>query len=608
MLSVTAPQGSLWTARNHQIELSMKILTTEEMRATDARTVADFDVSSTELMENAGAAVARFCLRRYPAARRVVVLCGLGNNGGDGMVAARHLASPDAASPIAAADAVTDDAASTGREVIVLLLGRRDRLSGDAAAALHRLANEAPGVGLIDVFVEEAMEQYAEIIESADLLLDAVVGTGFKPPLRGTALRTRDAVNACRAPVVAVDLPSGWDADATTQHGALDEAGPDQRELLQPFRADAVVTFTAPKMAHVLSHLTSGSVFGPVVVAPIGSPPNAIVSEQNLTWTGASKTIVEKPRDINSNKGRFGHILLIGGSYGKAGAPSMSSLAALRAGAGLVTAAVPRSILNTVALVTPELMMMPLEDDPQGVSNLETAALSRLTKGITVLACGPGLSTDNSAPEFVRTLLAKTDMPIVLDADALNAFAGKTHLLKGASDLSTTHGTRRTIVLTPHPGEMARLAGMTVKEVEADRIGLARRFATENGITLVLKGWRTLVAHPDGRIAVNTTGNPAMAKGGSGDILTGIVAAMLGQFPEQPAQAVEAAVYLHGLAADFAAHALDEHTVLATDTLAHLSDAFRYRTTDADGFTWITGLHDVPFPGLAASHTKRQES
>jgi NAD(P)H-hydrate epimerase len=192
------------------------------------------------------------------------------------------------------------------------------------------------------------------------------------------------------------------------------------------------------------------------------------------------------------------------------------------------------------------------------------------------------MSTRGEARAFARELVAKTRSPMVVDADALNAFAGHGERLNGEG---------RVLVLTPHPGEMARLAGMTIKQVEADRIGLARRFATEHKLTLVLKGWRTLIAHPDGRIAVNTSGNPAMAKGGSGDILTGIVAAMLAQFPDDAARAVEAAVYLHGLAGDFAAHAMDEHTVLATDTVAHLSDAFRYRVKDTAGLTWICGIN-----------------
>jgi NAD(P)H-hydrate epimerase len=204
-------------------------------------------------------------------------------------------------------------------------------------------------------------------------------------------------------------------------------------------------------------------------------------------------------------------------------------------------------------------------------------------KKISVVAIGPGLSTRGDASEFARQVVARTTVPIVIDADALNAFdVTRTHLLDG---------TGRTIVLTPHPGEFSRLTGLTVKEVEADRVNLARTFATKHHVTLVLKGWRTLIAHPDGSIAVNTTGNPSMAKGGSGDILTGIVAAMLAQFPDKVAEAVEAAVYLHGLAGDFAARAMDEHAVLATDTVKHLSDAFRYRTGDEDGLTWITGLN-----------------
>jgi len=294
--------------------------------------------------------------------------------------------------------------------------------------------------------------------------------------------------------------------------------------------------------------------------------------------------MVEKARDVNSNKGKFGHVLVVGGSYGKAGAPAMASLACLRSGAGLVTAAVPKSIMNTVTAITPELMMVPLAEGVKGTisfKNLDGAKLDALMKQITVVAVGPGLSTEADASAFARQVVEKTTVPVVVDADALNAFAGKTRLLNGRG---------RVMVLTPHPGEMARLAGLTVKEVEADRVGLARRFATQHKVTLVLKGWRTLVAHPDGSIAVNTSGNPAMSKGGSGDILTGIVAAMLAQFPGDVARAVEAAVYLHGLAADFAAHAMDEHTVLATDTVTHLSDAFRYRVMDEDGLTWICGL------------------
>ncbi len=538
----------------------MEILSSAEMGAVDRRTAEHFGVPLAKLMENAGRAVAEFCLQQVPAAEHVLSLCGKGNNGGDGFVAARVLA-------------------VAGVEVAVLLLGREDEVKGEATGALVRLRAEAPSVTITCVLDEAALAAASGTVDSADLLIDAVVGTGFKPPLRGLPAALRQMVANSAAPVVAVDLPSGWDADSTAQ------TAPDA------FRADAVVTFTRPKSAHIFGHLT-GATFGPVVVAEIGSPAAAIVSDGNLSWAGAAKSIAERPRNVNSNKGMYGHVLVVGGSYGTAGAPSMASLAALRAGAGLVTAAVPKSILELVAAVAPELMLAPLHEGPEGAVSLENLAAENAVslpallkaKRISVVAIGPGLSTKGEVPEFVRSFVADCTLPMVIDADALNAFAGQANLLDGSG---------RTIVLTPHPGEMARLTGLTIAQVEADRIHLARSFATEHKLTLVLKGWRTLIAHPDGRVAVNTSGNPAMAKGGSGDILTGIVAALLAQFPQDVARAVEAAVALHGLAADFAAHAMDEHTVLATDTLAHLSDAFRYRAKDADGMTWICGLNGV---------------
>jgi hydroxyethylthiazole kinase-like uncharacterized protein yjeF len=364
------------------------------------------------------------------------------------------------------------------------------------------------------------------------------------------------------------------------------------------------VTFAAPKLAHVFGHLTAGKTFGPVVVAGIGTPADAVVTETGMTWGGSSKAIAEAPRAINGNKGRLGHVLLVGGAFGKAGAPSMASLAAMRAGAGLVTAAVPKDILAIVAAVAPELMLTPIQGPGPGpglraqgsedsgglpMELLEEEALGKLLKGMTVVGIGPGLGEAGTTPAWVRTFVERVTLPMVIDADALNALAGRTSLLKSAIEAAKGKGKPRTIVLTPHPGEMARLVGMSVKEVEADRVGLARKFATEHGVTLVLKGWRTLVAHPDGRIAVNTTGNPSMAKGGSGDILTGIVSAMLAQYPDSVAEAVEAAVFLHGLAGDFACLAQDEHTVLATDTVDHLWQAFRARVVDSDGFAWISG-------------------
>ena len=550
----------------------MKILTAAEMGEADRRSV-EAGVPVSVLMENAGAAVARYCLRAYAGDGLVVVLCGKGNNGGDGLVAARHLA-------------------EAGRRVRVLLLVSSDQLGAEAkrafvAAVMTAMALHTPEAGARQE-VREVMDeaQLEQGMKGAGLVVDAVVGTGFKPPLRGLGAKAGELLRGMQVPVVAVDMPSGWDADsvAQTAEGA--------------YRADAVVTFAAPKVAHVFGEMAKR-----VVVAEIGTPAEAIVSETGLRWAGAAKTVAEAPRKSNSNKGMYGHALVLGGALGKAGAPTMASLAAMRAGAGLVTAAVPAEVLATVAAVAPELMLTPLREQgvgsrEQGVDglvggisldHLSEEQLPTLLKGISVVAIGPGLGQEGSTPEFVRRFVDRVTLPMVVDADALNAFAGRA---KELGEIAKRKG--RVVVLTPHPGEMARLVGMTVKEVEADRIGLARRFATEHGVTLVLKGWRTLIAHPDGTIGVNTTGNPGMAKGGSGDILTGIVAAMLGQYARtgeaaDVATAVEAAVYLHGLAGDFATAAQDEHTVLATDTVGHLKDAFKARVVDVDGFVRVVG-------------------
>ena len=539
--------------------ISMKILTAAEMRAADAATTAEHGIASLSLMDNAGAAVARFLLEELRQTgrgeMRIVVLCGKGNNGGDGFVAARILA-------------------EAGCDVGVLLLGRADDVQGDARTALKRLKAaelvplEAPDEAAF------AAPATADLLDGADLFLDAVLGTGFRPPMRGVATALGAwLVKHSEIPVVSVDLPSGWDADnrAMEQQGA--------------YRSDAVVTFTAPKLAHVSGFLTRG----PIVVADIGSPDDVVKSETGLHWAGSAKRITDTPRWPDSNKGKFGHVGIITGARGRAGAAAMASYAALRAGAGLVTAAVPESILNTVAAIAPELMTEPLAETAKGaiaLRNLDGESGRALVEKRTVVAIGPGLGQEPEAQQFALRLIelcgrAEKPIPMVLDADCLNAIAQHNYKLDG-------HG--RTIVLTPHPGEMARLVGKSIPEVEADREGIARAYATEHQVTLVLKGWRTLIAHPDGSMAINTTGNPGLAKGGSGDILTGITAAMLAQYKNQPAQAVEAAIYLHGLAADFAVIKREERTLLATEVCEHLGDAFRFRAARRDGITWLQGL------------------
>jgi NAD(P)H-hydrate epimerase len=535
----------------------MQVLSAAEMQACDRLTTERFGIPSIELMRAASAAVAAFARQEFPRARRVTVLCGRGNNGGDGMMAARLLA-------------------SAGLEVTTLLLGGRDGLKGDAATAWRDLTSPAHGmIAIIETAAD--LEAHKAALET-DLIIDAVVGTGFKPPLKGLALAALRWMEASTAPVLAVDLPSGWAADET----AATVAGP-------VFPADAVITFTAPKPAHVFGQLTRH--WGqPVVVAPIGSPDEAMVPTLNLSWAGESLALAQEPRASAANKGGFGHVLVVGGTFGtaggKAGAPAMTALSALRAGAGLVTAAVPAPALATVSAIAPELMTWPLAPTQAGsiaAENLAPEFLSVLTAGKTVLAIGPGLGQNPETVKFTTGFLSATKIPAVIDADALNILAAKPVLL-------TKLAKGRTLVLTPHPGEMARLAQITVAEVQADRLGVARSFAQRTGVTLVLKGARTLIAHPDGRVAVNTTGNPGMAKGGSGDLLTGLIAGLLAQYPAEVARAVAAAVYLHGLAADMTVRAGNEHTLLATDSLAQLALAFRFQTRGPNGYLWIQGL------------------
>jgi NAD(P)H-hydrate epimerase len=279
----------------------------------------------------------------------------------------------------------------------------------------------------------------------------------------------------------------------------------------------------------------------------------------------------------------------------------MTALAALRVGAGLVTAAVPEPILGLVAYIAAELMTWPLAASDEGsisAENLAPELAAALTWGKTVLAIGPGLGQSPETVKFTTGLLSTTKIPAVIDADALNILASKPVLL-------TKLAKSRTLVLTPHPGEMARLAGHTAAEVQDNRLEVARGFARLNNVTLVLKGWRTLIAHPDGSVAVNTTGNPGMAKGGSGDLLTGLIAGLLAQHPNEPARAVEAAVYLHGLAGDLAVRATDEHTLLATDNLRELSRAFRFHARGPNGYLWLQGLPAQSIPA-AASHEEAQ--
>jgi NAD(P)H-hydrate epimerase len=507
----------------------MKIVTAAEMRSIDKATSERFGVPSLRLMENAGTAVADHVLARHPTAERIVVFCGKGNNGGDGFVAARLLH-------------------EKGKAVQVVLLADPADLRGDAATMFGRLPMAAITVRAIDELKRDRQQPSL----SADLYLDAILGTGFKPPVSGLYAEAIAIMNASQFPAIAVDIPSGADADAMgAQTGTV-------------ARSDAIVTFTAPRPAHVFSALTAG----PTYVAEIGSPPEAIVSVLYLNViTARDIWPMIRPRMAESNKGTYGHVLVVGGAFGKAGSVAMAGMSALRAGAGLSTVATARSAMPMVAGFHPELMTEPLPETEGGTISAGAAAkLDELAKGKTVLAIGPGISRNPQTAELVRTLVAKCQLPMVLDADGLNAFEGRTGELNGKG---------RTLVITPHPGEMARLTGCTIADVQKDRLGVARKFAREHELIVVLKGHRTLVVVPDGEAWVNATGNPGMSTGGTGDILTGVVAGMIAQHPKDALLAVLAAVHLHGLAGDVMCETVGEHSLVATDLLKGLPEAFR---------------------------------
>ena len=526
---------------------SMRILTCDEVREVEREAVKRPDVSTLVLMQRAGYAVAQFCLSHFKFSS-VCAVCGKGNNGGDGMVAAESLRE--------LADKVS----------VIILAKDASELSVDAAAMCARL-----GVEPIWITSEADLERDAvRQALGADLILDAIVGTGFKPPLRGLAGRAVRAINEALGTVVAVDLPSGVDADSRT---SIQE---NENEVVY---SHGIATFMAPKPAHVFGELTSGA----IALSELGVPPALVTSKVGLqVITGQEVGITFPPRLRDANKGQFGHVLVVAGSRGKAGAAALAGLAALRTGAGLVTVACPESIQPTVAGFAPELMTEALPETADGTVSLAAhERVNALLAGMDVIVLGPGLSRNPETAEFVRQLAMHCSLPMVLDADGLNAFEGRAGELKGGENFR---------VLTPHPGEAARLIGASIKEIQQYRIETARRMATDTGSCVVLKGSRTVVAGISGETWINMTGNPAMAKGGSGDVLSGIIAAALARRPATPGEQqqhsdnsaaflrdvrVAAAVHLHGLAGDFARDMLHENTVLATDLLEHLAEAFR---------------------------------
>jgi hydroxyethylthiazole kinase-like uncharacterized protein yjeF len=475
----------------------MKIVTAEEMRAIDRATTEKYGVPSLTLMENAGTAVAEFAQKHFDF-DSVCAVCGKGNNGGDGFVAARKLL-------------------EAGKKVSVIVVAKGpDDLRGDAAEMFKKLPVSACWVADEKDFSRPEIEQALK----SDLILDAILGTGFKPPLKGVAEKAIIRLNKAQGFVLAVDIPSGIDADI--------EEPPDGITYVH---ADCIISFTAAKPALVFGNLTDG----PIAIAPIGSPERLIAASSHLRQdiiTSRDAQAISIPRRPDAHKGIFGHVLVIGGSIGKSGAAVMAGMAALRVGAGLVTVAAPKSVQPLIAASAPELMTEPLQETSEGtISLLALAERERLLKDKSVVVIGPGISRNAETAEFVRDLVSVCPCSTVIDADGLNAFEGLAEELQPDKEFTDLPFLR---VLTPHPGEMSRLIGVPTGQIQSQRVFMARKLAKETQTCVVLKGHRTVIASSDAQIWINSTGNPGMAKGGSGDVLSGIIGGLLSQPPAQP--------------------------------------------------------------------------
>ena len=505
----------------------MRVLNTAQMRDADRRTISDLGVPSLVLMEAAGRQVVAALESRWRlgANRRIAVVCGKGNNGGDGFVAARILA-------------------ARGAAVRAYLAAPAADVGGDAGVNLSALRRA--GVPVVDVSSAAAWEAALVDIGGCDLVVDALFGTGLTRPLAGHWRTVVVGLNTSDVPVASIDLPSGLSADTPEPIG-------------EAVAAALTVTLGAPKLPLLLD--PAGARAGAVVVADIGIPAMVVGELAGPRVTVITRAWARKqvpPRSRDSHKGDYGRVLVVAGSTGKTGAAGLAALGALRSGAGLVTVATPRVCQPVVAAMAPEYMTLGLDHDGGGRVGAE-AAVAVLAERCDVLAVGPGLGRSPGVDRFVRELVDRAPVPMVLDADALNVFAGDCTGLWGRPD--------RGLVLTPHTGEMGRLIGRPADHVAAHRLDVARDLAVEQGVFVVLKGPRTLVATPAGAVWINVTGNPGMATGGAGDVLTGVLAAWIAQLRDIEV-ACGLGVCLHGLAGDLAAAEQGHAGLIATD-LAH---------------------------------------
>ncbi len=511
----------------------MKVLTAAQMQAVDRQTIDEIGIPGVVLMENAGRGVAEEIVQRFSAtdSPRSLVLAGKGNNGGDGYVIARHLQ-------------------NKGWDVKTLVLAERDAIKGDAAVHLKALENCGGQVAYI--LDDEALESSLATFGKFTVLVDAIFGTGLSKPAHGLFLKTIEWINQQVSPVVAVDIPSGIDASTGRVMGTA-------------VSATLTVSFAFPKIGQV-SYPGAGLV-GELSIVDIGIP--AHVSRQvssDCLLIGADEARRLLPiRNQAGHKGTFGHLLVVAGSIGKCGAAVMAAESGLRGGAGLVTLACPQSVQPNIASRLTEVMTAPLSDSRGEVNLNALGHLQALTEGKQALAIGPGLGVGKETGDLIRHLVQDSDLPMVIDADALSSLCGHINILERQG---------RQMVLTPHPGEMARLTGLSVADIQADRFTVARDFAVRHNVVLVLKGARTLVASPDGLVHVNSTGHAGLASGGMGDVLTGLIGSLMAQ----GLNALDAAtlgVYLHGLAADRLLATFGDAGLLANDVIYEIPAARR---------------------------------
>ncbi len=537
----------------------MYLTTAAEMREMDRRTIEDFGLPGRVLMENAGRGAVGFFLECFGRleGRSAAVIAGRGNNGGDGFVMARYLH-------------------QQGINVSVYLLSERGRVQGDALTNLALL--DPAGVPVIALPDLEAFETVSAEIGRHAVFIDAILGTGLNSDVRGYFRTAIERINELGRPVFAVDIPSGLNADTGRICGVC-------------IRAAATATFAFAKCGHLIP--PGAALTGDLRIVDIGIPAHIVESvaprQQAILPQTASGAVPRRQRD--AHKGTSGHLLVVAGSPGKTGAAAMAALSAMRTGAGLVTLAVPKSLNPVVEPQVTEVMTALLPETVDGA--LDEKALDRilaLAADKKCLAIGPGIGTGEETRHLVRQVVAKSPVPLVIDADGLNCLAGGTGVLKQAGV---------PVVLTPHPGEMSRLSGISTGEIQADRIGRAREFAEAHGVFLVLKGAATVVAAPDGRCLINTTGNPGMASGGMGDVLTGLIAGWMTQGLD-PLAACLAGVFLHGRAADALSEESGPFGYLASDVMRQIPAQIRSIVEGdfpAPGSWPVTGVPGSPLPG-----------